>query len=81
MRVVTDKVEVVIGLRRCGDVVRGVVEFFPIWRGSFSLTIPKIEYSCGLVGSDFTEMPRLSTIHDSGYPGIAVFAISTVDTD
>jgi hypothetical protein len=73
MRMVTDRVEAVIGLRHCGDVVRGVVEFFSIWRDSFSLTIPRIEYSHGLAGSDFTKMPRLSMIHDSGYPGTAVF--------
>jgi hypothetical protein len=28
MRLMTDRVEVVIGLHCCGDVVRGVVEFF-----------------------------------------------------
>jgi hypothetical protein len=73
MRMVIDKVEAMIGLRCCGDVVRGVVEIFSIWRDSFSLMIPKIEYSCGLAGSDFTKMPWLSMIHDSGYPGTAVF--------
>jgi hypothetical protein len=35
MRLMTDIVEAVIGLRHCGNVVRGVVEFF------FPLTIPQ----------------------------------------
>jgi hypothetical protein len=48
MSLMTDKVEAVIGLRHCGNVVRGVVEFF------FSLTIPRIEDSHGLTGVDFT---------------------------
>jgi hypothetical protein len=42
MRVI-DKVVTVIGLCHCGDVVRGVVEPCSIWRGRFSLTIPRIE--------------------------------------
>jgi len=58
-------VEAVVGLCHCGDVVRGFLEFCYIWRGSFSLMITKNEYSCGLEGSNFTEMPRLSMIHDS----------------
>jgi hypothetical protein len=66
----TDRAEAVIDLHHCGDVVRGVVEFFSIWRGRFSLTIPRIEYRHGLVGFDFTEMPRLSMIHDSGTRGL-----------
>jgi hypothetical protein len=49
------------------------VEFFSIWRDSFFLMIPRIEYSRGLTGSNFTEMPRLSMIHDSGYSRITVF--------
>jgi hypothetical protein len=35
MRLMTKKVEAMIALRHCGDVVRGVVEFFSIWRSSF----------------------------------------------
>jgi hypothetical protein len=73
MRIVTDKVEAVIGLHRCGDVVRRFVEFFSIWRDSFSLTIPRIEYSRGLVSFDFTQMPQLSINLDSGYPGLQCF--------
>jgi hypothetical protein len=38
-----DRVMSVIGLCHCGDVVRGVVELCSIWRGRFSLTIPRIE--------------------------------------
>jgi hypothetical protein len=59
MRLMNDRVEAMIGLRHCGDVVREVVEFFSIWKGIFSITIPKIKYSCGLTGSDFTKMPQL----------------------
>jgi hypothetical protein len=47
----------VIGLRHCGDVVRGVVEICSIWRGRFSLMIPRIESIHGLEDFDFTEMP------------------------
>jgi hypothetical protein len=78
MRIVTDKVEAVIGLHRCGNVVRRFVEFFSIWRDSFSLTIPRIEYSRGLVSFDFTQMPQLSINLDSGYPRTAVFLEFTV---
>jgi hypothetical protein len=45
----------VIGLHHCGDVVRGVVEIFSIWRGRFSFTIPRIEPIHELVDFDFTE--------------------------
>jgi hypothetical protein len=61
MRLMTDRVEAVIGLGHGGNVVRGVVEFF------FSLTIPKIEDSHGLTGIDFTEVPWLSMVHDRGF--------------
>jgi hypothetical protein len=61
MRLMTDRVEAVIGLRHGGNVVRGVVEFF------FSLTIPRIEDSRGLTGVDFTEVPWLSMVHDRGF--------------
>jgi hypothetical protein len=56
MRMVTNTVEAVIGLHHCGDVVRGIVEIFSIRQDSFSLTIPKIEYSRALVGYEFTKM-------------------------
>jgi hypothetical protein len=61
MRLMTDRVEAVIGLHHCGNVVRGVVEFF------FSLTISKIEDSRGLTNVDFTEVPGLSMVHDGGF--------------
>jgi hypothetical protein len=48
MRVI-DRVVSVIGLCHCGDVVR-VVEPCSIWRGRFSLTIPRIESIHGWVG-------------------------------
>ena len=41
MRLITDRVEVVIGLHHGGNVVRGVVDFL------FSLMIPRIEDSHG----------------------------------
>jgi hypothetical protein len=50
-------------------VVRGVAELFSIWRGVFSLVILRIEHSYGLEGFDFSEMPQLSMIHDSGHHG------------
>ena len=57
MRLMNDIVEAMIGLHCCGDVVGGVVEFFSIWRGRFSLTIPRINSVCGLVGFHITEIP------------------------
>jgi hypothetical protein len=73
MRMVINRVEVVINPHRCGDVVRYVVELFSIWGDNFSLRIPRIECSHGLIVSDFIDIPRLSTIHGSGYPGTAMF--------
>jgi hypothetical protein len=61
MRLTTDIAEVVIGLHRGGDEVRGVVEFF------FFLMIPRIEDSRGLTGVDFTEMSWLSMVHDKEF--------------
>jgi hypothetical protein len=58
MRLTTDRVEVVIGLHRGGNEVRGVVEF------CFSLMIPRIEDSRGLTGVDFTKMSWPSMVHD-----------------
>jgi hypothetical protein len=52
-----DRVVSVIGLCHCGDVVRGVVEIFSIWRGIFSLMIPMIESIPRLVYFEFTKMP------------------------
>jgi hypothetical protein len=66
MRVI-NKVVTVIGLRHYGDVVRGVAEPCSIWRGIFSLTIPRIESIHGLVGFDVTEMPWQDMIHDSEF--------------
>ena len=39
---ITETIEVVLSLYHCGDVLRGVFEFYSIWQGSFSLTIPNI---------------------------------------
>jgi len=55
MRVI-DRVVLVIGLRHCGDVVRGDVEPCSIWRGRFSLTIQDRVY-LRIGGFDITEMP------------------------
>lgn len=63
MRLTIDRVEVVIGLHRGGNRERGVVEF------CFSLMIPKIEDSHGLVGVGFTKMSRLSMVHDRDFQG------------
>jgi hypothetical protein len=54
MRLMTDRVEVVMDLHHDGDEMRGVGEFL------FSL----IENSHGLTGDDFTEMSRPRMIHD-----------------
>jgi hypothetical protein len=62
----TDRVEAMIGLYRCGDVMRGVVGHGSIWRGRFSLTIPRIESIHGLIDFDFTEMLWRDMIHDRG---------------
>jgi hypothetical protein len=56
MRVI-NRVMSVIGMHHFGDVVRGVVEPCSIWKDRFSLTIPRIESICGLVGFDITKMP------------------------
>jgi hypothetical protein len=61
MRLLTDIIEAVIGLRHCGNVVRGVMEFF------FPLTIPRIKDSRGLTGVDFTEVPWPSMVQDRGF--------------
>jgi hypothetical protein len=61
MRLMTDRVEAMIGLHHGGNVVRGVVGFF------FSLAIPKIEDSHRLTCVDFTRVPWLSMVHDRGF--------------
>jgi hypothetical protein len=60
MRLMTNRVEAMIGLRHCGNVVRGVVEF------CFSLTIPRIEDSRGLAGVDFVKI--LCNCKEYSYP-------------
>jgi hypothetical protein len=52
-----DRVMSVIGLRHCGDVVRGFIDLCSIWRGRFLVTIPKIEPIHRLDWFDFIEMP------------------------
>jgi hypothetical protein len=52
-----DRVLSVIDLCHFGDVVRGVVDLFYIWKGRPSLMIPGINYIHGLVGLNVTEMP------------------------
>jgi hypothetical protein len=54
----------VIGLRHCGDVVRGVVE---LWRDRFSLTIPRIESIHRLEDFDFTEIFWRDMIQESEF--------------
>jgi hypothetical protein len=61
MRLMTDKVEALIGLHHCGNVVRRVVEFF------FPLMIPRIEDSHGLTCFDFTEMSWRAMIQDNEF--------------
>jgi hypothetical protein len=51
MRLMTNRVGEMIGLCHCGNVVRGVVDFF------FPQMIPRIEDSHGLTGFDFTKIP------------------------
>jgi hypothetical protein len=70
-----DRVVSVIGLCHCGDVVRGFFELCSIWRGRFSLTIPRIESIYGLVGFDFTEMPWRDMIQDSEFNHFRDFSL------
>jgi hypothetical protein len=51
-----EKVALVIGLRHCGDDLRGFVEPCAIWRGIFSLMIPMIDSIRRLVGFDIAKM-------------------------
>jgi hypothetical protein len=62
-----NRVVLVIGLHHYGDVVRGVIEICSIWRGRFSLTIPKIESIRGMTGFDFIEIPWKYMIQDSEF--------------
>jgi hypothetical protein len=55
--------------------VRGVVEPCSIWRGRFSLTIPRIESIRGLVGFDITEMPWRDMIQDSEFSPFKDFSL------
>jgi hypothetical protein len=66
MRFMTNRVEPVIDLCHCGNVVRGVVDFF------FPLTIPRNEDSRGLTGFDFIEMPWQAMIQDSEFSPVTV---------
>jgi hypothetical protein len=70
-----DRVMSVIGLRHCGDVVRGVVEICSIWRGRFSLMIPRIESIHGLEDFDFTEMLWRDMIQDSEFSPFRDFSL------
>ena len=66
MMMVINGVMSVIGMCHCGDVV-GVVEPCSIWKGVFSLTIPRIESIRRLVDFDFTEMLWRDMIQDSEF--------------
>jgi hypothetical protein len=72
---VMDRVVSVIGLHHFGDVVRGVVEPFSVWRGRFSLTIPRIESIYGLVGFDIINMPWQDMIQDSEFNPLKDFSL------
>lgn len=72
MRVI-DRVVLVIGLRHCGDIVRGVVEPCSIWRGRFSLTIPRIDSIRELVGFNVAKMSWQDMIQDSEFSPSRVF--------